>query len=195
MKSKFIEAMDQIQAEVKGGDISLQRLIDILGDESHPLVLLLLSLPYLFPISIPGLSTPVGVLVVAVAIMLFLNKPPWIPKKYRAQIISSENVNKVTETAEKIWSKLAHFIKQRWIFVCTKRFFKTMNLFVFLINGIFLSLPFPIPFSNTMPGIAIILCSLGHLEKDGFFIFLSYLWTVLVIGFFVAISIGFKFLI
>lgn len=192
LKSKFIDAMDMLQLEAKSGDLDLGRIFITLGEESHPILLLFLSLPYMIPVSIPGLSTPSGIIISIVAIMLYFNKPPWIPKRYQCKKISASTVTKVTIGAEKVWFRMSHLIKERWMLLFQIKFFRIINLLVFLLNAFLLSLPLPIPFSNTMPGIAIILCSLGYLEKDGFFIFLSYMWTLLVITFFASITAGLK---
>lgn len=195
MKSQFIEAMDLLQAEAKKGDLTLRRIVDILGEESHSLLLLFLSLPYMIPVSIPGVSTPAGVLIGILAIMLYLGRPPWIPKRYETISIHAQTVLRISEAAEKVWGKVSHLVKERWTFLHDQHFFRGLNLLVFILNGILLALPLPIPLSNTLPGIAIILCALGHVERDGLFIGLSYLWTLLVVAFFASLAMGARYLI
>lgn len=190
MKSKFITAMDLLHKQAELGDLSLGQIISILGDECHPILLLFLSLPYLIPVSIPGMSTPSGVLICMVAVMQFLNKPPWIPLRFKSKMISAKTLVHISEAGEKAWIKLAPMIHERWLIFYDIKIFKFINFLVLIINAILLSLPLPIPLTNTLPGIAIILCSLGYTEKDGLFIFLSYLWSLLVLSFFISIAMG-----
>ncbi|MDG0817325.1 exopolysaccharide biosynthesis protein [Bdellovibrio svalbardensis] len=200
MKSQFIEAMDLLQEEVQknghGHDenkgITLRRVVDILGEEGHAVFLLFISLPYMIPIPLPGLSTPGGILICIVATLLYLQRPPWIPKRYENLHISAKTVLKVSETAEKVWRKISHLVKERWVFFHDLPFFRAINFGVFAVNALLLALPLPIPFTNSIPGIAIVLCALGHVEKDGVFIFLSYVWTVVVASFFISIAMGAK---
>ena len=142
-----------------------------------------------------SLSTPSGILIIIVATRLYLAKPFWIPKRYEGLKISAKTVTRVSEAVEKIWRRLARFIKERWTFLHDSHSFRILNFMVFVLNAFLLSLPLPIPFSNTLPGIAIILLSLGHTEKDGLFIVLSYIWTLLVIAFFISLGLGAKALL
>ena len=49
-----------------------------------------------------------------------------------------------------------------------------INGLVIFFCGFVLSLPLPIPFTNTIPAIAILLLSMGMMEEDGLFILLGY---------------------
>ena len=190
MKSRFIEAMDALQAEAAHGDIKLRRIFDIMGEEGHSVLLMFLCLPYMQPIPIPGLSTPFGILMALIAIYLFLQRPPWLPKRFENLFISAKIVIKVSEMAERVWRKVSLIIKERWAFFHDNFVFKFLNLLVFVVNALLLALPLPIPFSNTLPAIAILLCAMGHTEKDGLFIGLSYLMSAACFAFFSAIVFG-----
>lgn len=188
--------MDLLQEEAQKsegqGGLTLRRVVDILGDECHAVLLLFISLPYMIPIPLPGLSTPGGILICIVAMMLYLHRPAWIPKRYENLHISAKTVLKVSELAEKIWRKFSHLVKERWTFFYDMPFFRALNLGVFAVNALLLALPLPIPFTNSVPGIAVVLCALGHVEKDGVFILLSYFWSLVVAGFFISIAMGAK---
>ncbi len=190
MKSHFIQAMDSLQAEATQKDLTLRRVFDLLGEEGHAMLILFFCLPFVQPIPIPGLSTPLGFIVALIALFLFRRKPPWLPKKYENYKVSSAVVLKVSHVAEKIWKVASRLVKERSAFFHDLGVFRVLNLFVFVFNACLLALPLPIPFSNTMPVIAIILCAIGHLEKDGIFILLSYLWCLLVGSFFWSLAWG-----
>lgn len=190
MSSPFIEAMEVLYTEAQKGDLTLRRIVDLLGEEAHIILILLFSLPYMLPVSIPGLSTPAGLLISLLAIMLFLKRPTWIPKRYENIAIGARTVSKISTLAERMWIKISGVVKERWLTLHDNSFFRSLNLIVFVLNAILLALPLPIPFTNTLPGIAIVLCALGHLEHDGVFIFLSYIWTIVVCAFFSALAMG-----
>ncbi|WP_253720934.1 exopolysaccharide biosynthesis protein [Bdellovibrio bacteriovorus] len=190
MKSRFITAMDLLQAEAAKGDLTLRRIFQLLGEEGHAMLMLFLSLPFLQPIPIPGLSTPLGFLIAVVAIFLYRNKPPWLPERFENLKVSADVLLKVSEVAEKIWGYAVKIVKQRLVFLHDHWFFRSINLLVFVTNSLLLSLPLPIPFSNTVPVVGIILCAIGHMEKDGVFILLSYLWCLIVASFFATLTMG-----
>ena len=182
--------MDLLQSEAQSGDISLRRVFDIMGDEGHGVLLLFLCLPYLQPIPIPGLSTPFGVLIAIIMWFLYLRKAPWLPQRFENLKISSRVILKVSEIAERIWVQVAKVVRARWIFFLQAKSFRILNLIMVVMNGLLLSLPLPIPFSNTMPAIAIIFYAIGQMEKDGLFVCLSYVWSLIVAGFFLTLALG-----
>jgi len=190
LKSRFIAAMDLLQEEASRKELTLLRVFQILGEEGHAVLILFLCLPFVQPIPIPGLSTPLGFLVAVVAFFLYRNQTPWLPKKFENLKISSEVLLKVSEVAERIWKYASKIIKPRLEFLHDYWAFRLLNLIVFIANAALLSLPLPIPFSNTVPVVAIILSAIGHMEKDGVFILFSYLWCLIVASFFATIAMG-----
>ena len=190
MKSRFIQAMDSLQDEASKGDLTLRKVFDVMGEEGHSVLLLFLCIPYMQPIPIPGLSTPFGILMSLIAVFLFLERPPWLPKKFENLRISAQSVIKISEVAEKVWVKASKFVKERWTVLHDAQTFRFINLIVLSVNGLLLALPLPIPFSNMFPAIAVILSAVGHTERDGLFIGASYVWSLLSFGFFAALGLG-----
>lgn len=190
MKSRFISAMDLLQEEASKGHLTLRSVFQLLGEEGHAMLVLFFCLPFLQPIPIPGLSTPLGIMICVVAFFLYLQRPPWLPKRFENLKLSSDVVIKVSEVAEKIWTYVSRIVKERLTFFHDIWFFRAVNLLVFVGNAVLLSLPLPIPFSNTVPAVGIILCAIGHMEKDGLFILFSYLWCLIVASFFATLAMG-----
>lgn len=182
--------MDLLQEEALKGDLTLRRLFELLGEEGHAILMLVLCLPFMQPIPIPGLSTPLGVLIGIVAFFLFKSRPPWLPRRFENLCLSSEVVIKISEIAERIWTYAVKIIKPRLLFFHDYWFFRFLNLLVVLGNAALLSLPLPIPFSNTVPVVAIVLSAVGYMERDGVFILLSYLWCLIVASFFTTLTMG-----
>ncbi|WP_413587471.1 exopolysaccharide biosynthesis protein [Bdellovibrio sp. HCB274] len=195
MKSEFIAAMDLLQEEAGHGDLSLKKVFQLLGEEGHGMILLFLCLPYLFPIPVPGLSTISGILIVLVSFFLLRRRPPWLPKRWENVSVSSKTVLKLSNYAEKVWTYVAKIVRKRMMFFHDMQAFRVLNFLVLSMNACLLALPLPIPFSNTVPAIAIVLSAIGYLEKDGLFTLFSYLWCVVVISFFTSLALGAKLLL
>ena len=113
-----------------------------------------------------------------------------MPQRFENLCLSSEVVIKISEIAEKIWTYAVKVIKPRLLFFHDHWFFRSLNLFVVVGNATLLSLPLPIPFSNTVPVIAIVLSAIGYMERDGFLILLSYFWCLIVASFFATLTMG-----
>ncbi|UYL08271.1 exopolysaccharide biosynthesis protein [Bdellovibrio sp. SKB1291214] len=194
LKSEFIAAMDLLQEEAGHGDLSLKKVFNLLGEEGHGMILLILCLPYLFPIPVPGLSTISGMLIILVSFFLFLRRPPWLPQRWENVKISANTIIKTSTYAEKVWTYVAKIVRKRMMFFHDMPVFRLLNFLVLAVNAVLLALPLPIPFSNTVPAISIVLCAIGYLEKDGLFTLFSYAWCAVVASFFTSLAIGAKHL-
>lgn len=68
---------------------------------------------------------------------------------------------------------------------------QSMNHISILLGGLLLMFPFGfIPFSNTLPALGILCCCIGIMEKDGFIVFLGYMFNILSIVYFAILVSG-----
>lgn len=190
-QSRFIQAMDQLQAQAAGqSSLPLSKVVQILGEEGHGVILLFLSIPYLQPMPLMGLSTPFGLLIILIGWFLYRHTPPWVPARFAQLPVSAQLIIKVSEGAEKVWGKLAFVFKNRYEFVFTGPLFPLVNLLVLGLNGLLLALPLPVPFSNTVPTWPILFMALGLMERDGLFVLLSYFLSLVSIAFFLGLGLA-----
>lgn len=190
IKSRFMNSLNQIVQESESGDLSFRRIFEVFGSEGHAAIILFLCFPFLQPIPIPGLSTPLGAMIVFIGFLLFVRKPLYIPAKLNKNKIPHELVKSVQKVSEKVWAFSSKFIKPRWVILADFAVFRFFNFMVLITNAFLLALPLPIPFSNTVPTLGIVLLALGQLERDGIFIAASYIWLIFVFVFFYLIGLG-----
>jgi hypothetical protein len=183
-KSRFLLAIETIHKKAEHVDITLGEIVALFGERGHSIIILFFCLPFLQPVPLPGLSTPFGVLIAIVSFLLYLHKPPWIPRKLRSIRVPHKILLVITEVAHKIWDKVEWLLSPRLYFL-QKGGWRLLNFLLIAGNGILLALPLPIPFSNMIPALAILVNSFGQLEEDGVAIFVSY-----VIGFFSMLYFG-----
>ena len=178
-----------LEKKCKDRDLTLIEIFDSFGPDGHYVIILFMILPFLQPIPMLGLSTPFGFLMGAISILAYLNKPPYLPQRWKNKKISSVMVLKITIGFEKIFNKISFIIHPRWpmFFTHPVRIFNTILI---VANCIALALPIPIPFTNTLPAYAIFTMTLALLEDDGFLVLLSYLLSVLTVIYFVLITRG-----
>ncbi|RYF55384.1 MAG: exopolysaccharide biosynthesis protein, partial [Comamonadaceae bacterium] len=67
--------------DIDGDTITLRTLLERSGREGMLLVCALATLPFLIPVSIPGVSTVFGAAIVLLTGALFLNRLPWLPQR------------------------------------------------------------------------------------------------------------------
>ncbi len=170
--------------------LTLQEVIDSFGTRCHSLLIIFLSVPFLQPIPLIGLSTPMGAMIIIVAFFQVLEKKPWVPKMWREKEVPSKVLVKIEELAKKYFGKLTNKISRRWIFYFNSKSLIVLNFFIVSILAVFLALPLPVPFSNTFPAVAIFINGVGQLEEDGVVVSISYMIFLVTLIFFSAIWFG-----
>ena len=82
--------------------VTLREVIQVLGGRAYMLLVLLLALPFITPIPLPGLSTPFGLAIGLIAFRLSLGQRPWLPKKLQRKVLPAGFIGKVFGFAEKV---------------------------------------------------------------------------------------------
>lgn len=169
--------------------ILLSEIIDIFGVDGHFVLILFLILPFLQPIPLVGLSTPFGLMIALVASLYYFNKPPFIPQRWKIKKVNKNILLKIIEASEYFFKKLSRLFKKR-LEVLFSNPFRTLNFIFIVVSAILLALPLPIPFSNALPAWTIFFQTLGHLERDGLLIIISYIQGVVSYIFFALLAMS-----
>jgi hypothetical protein len=189
-QSRFMHALELIEKENSVRILTLGDLLILLGELGHGILILLLCLIFLQPIPLPGISTPIGGIIIILATLQFLNQAPWLPERFRGRPLPQKALHGMAEKARKLWSRLEKLLHPRMVFLTRARGFRFLNLLVIILSSFLLALPLPIPFTNTIPAIVIIGLSFAQLEDDGVLVLLSYLVSIGMMLFFFSMGAG-----
>jgi len=140
--------------------VTLAWLLDRLRERSFGIVMLLLALVSL----VPGASAIIGVLLAVPAYqMIVARRHPVLPKFIAERAIPTRRIARLIERVVPLLRTMERFIRPRWgtPFETTKRVVGV----VLLLLGV--TLVAPIPFSNIIPALAIVLVAFAYLEEDG----------------------------
>lgn len=174
-KRKLSEEMQALKTHAGEGELTLREAIVVLGVRAYTLLLILLSLPFITPIPLPGLSTPFGLAVGLIALRLMLGQKPWLPEKILSRPIPPGFFGKVFTFAAGIIRLLEKLLRPRLTFLTDTVVLYRTHAGLMMLAALALLLPLPIPFTNTFPAWTIIFVAAGLLERDGFFILGGYL--------------------
>ena len=167
---------------------SIGEILNIFPGKGRELLLIFLSFPFCLPIQIPGLSTPFGLIIAFIGFRMAYAKRIWLPKKVMLQTISSSTVQRIAQKCLGFMKKMAPWIHPRLGWLSKHRIMHISNGLLFVLLGLFLALPLPIPLTNFLAGWAIFLLSIGLLEDDGVFILAGYLIALFIILLFYTVS-------
>ena len=187
---KTSELLEDIIHSIKGEHITLRDLLAMMGESGLLLLCAFLSLPFLFPVSIPGVSTVFGAGIVLISAAITLNRLPWLPQKVADRRLESGKLRPVLERGVKFLRKFDRFFKPRMTGLTSGVVMNRVNGLVLMGAGVLLMAPLGlIPFSNTLPGVAILLLAAGISQRDGLVVLAGYLMVVLTIVYFAGLAL------
>lgn len=136
---------------------------------------------------IPGISLVAGIIMIAIGLQILLGlRAPVLPKFIRDQDIDVVIFENVGSKAIHIIEKVERFIKPRWFFMTAPPMPTVVGL---LVVGLATVIMIPLPFSNVPPAIAILILSIGLLERDGKLMLIGIITSLITIAIGVFISI------
>lgn len=180
--------LDEIQEELPDENISLKELINVMSGEGLQFMIIILIAPFLIPASIPGSSTPFGILIILLEIAYLNNKSLYIPDFIGKYEISKENVLKLFDIIKKALGYVEKISKPRGK-LSSKKYVLKINAVVNILLAFLLFLPLPIPFTDFIPATSMLLLAVSTLEHDSYLMILGYVAAILTVIYFS--SVGF----
>lgn len=170
---------------IKGQSITLRELMDAVGEQGLLLICAVASLPFLIPVSIPGVSTVFGAAIILISLAITANRLPWLPGKILDRQLDTQKLVPALEKGVNIVSRLDRFLKPRLSALTSGAMVNRLNGLAIAVGGVLLMFPLGlVPFSNTLPGIAILLLSTGMIQRDGMIVLGGYLFNVITVIYF-----------
>jgi hypothetical protein len=146
--------------------VCLADILELAGERIFGFLFVILALPSALPIPAPGYSTPFGFLIFLLSVQLIYNSPnPWLPPKLRLYLFPVVKIQGILKVGLPWLKRLESLARPRLGFVCDQR----LGLFVIgvMISLMAISMMIPIPGTNTLPAMGILVTGFGLLEKDG----------------------------
>jgi hypothetical protein len=178
---RISDALRRMLREANGQPMTVREMVKILHGRGLQFVVILLCLPFLAPVTIPGISMPFGLAIALSGLRIAFGHRPWLPEFILNHRISFPVLEKMVHFGCAIYEKVEKVIRSRLYVLLDGPGMGTLIGLAIALSGVFLSLPIPPPFplTNTIPGFAIICLSLGLMERDGVLILCGYALTVI----------------
>ncbi|MGN7724635.1 exopolysaccharide biosynthesis protein [Luteimonas sp. 22616] len=180
------EQLAAIIAGLPEDHLTLGELLDVFGDEGLLLLTMLLTLVFLIPVSIPGVSTVFGAAILLVGVSRLIGRPLWLPARLRAKALPVDRLRPGL-TAGMVWVQRLERISRphRLRALVNGRVQNLFNNLAFILAALLLMAPFGfVPFSNTLPALALLFLAAGLIQRDGVAVLLGYLANVGTIVYF-----------
>lgn len=168
--------------------VTLRLLLPGLTPRDHGLCTLFISLCFLHPFPMVGISTILGAVIMIAGGRMAWGLGPWIPKRFLDRPLPGRLLAKVLSLAAQAMSKLERLTRPRGLIFARHAWVWRLNGMAVAACGLLIALPLPPP-TNFPPALALLLLSIGILEEDSLFLGLGYLAFVLNVLLFGAIAV------
>lgn len=172
--------------ELPADKLTLGELLEVFGDEGLLLLTMLLTLVFLIPVSIPGVSTVFGAAILLVGISRLVGRPLWLPRRLRDKALPADKLRPGLGRGM-VWVRRLEKISRphRLRGFVEGRAPDLINNLAFIVAALLLMAPFGfVPFSNTLPALALLFFSAGLIQRDGGAILLGHLASLGTIVYF-----------
>ncbi|KAF5062507.1 Exopolysaccharide synthesis, ExoD [anaerobic digester metagenome] len=190
------ESIEYAKRNLSGDMVNLRDVINIFGRDGMLVLCTFLTLPFMVPVSIPGASTVFGLAIGLIGVGVMTHRPPWLPDRLIRKKFSAHRLRLALERGA-VWFHRLEQLSRPSIPVLTCGVgMARVNGLMLIAGALLLMAPFGlIPFSNTLPGLAILFLTIGMLQRDGRSVLLGYTTLVLTTLYFAfLLQGGFAFL-
>ena len=174
------EQLAAIIRELPEDDLTLGELLAVFGDEGLLLLTILLTLVFLIPVSIPGVSTVFGAAIVMVGVSRLIGRPLWLPARLRDKALPARKLRPGLAAGMSWVQRLERISRpHRLGGIVEGRAQDVFNNLAFILAALLLMAPFGfVPFSNTLPGLALLFYAVGMIQRDGGAVLLGHLANI-----------------
>lgn len=185
VESTLALTLRQTAANLDQETVTLQDLLHLAGEQGLLLFCALLTLPFLLPVSIPGVSTVFGILIILIGIGVTLNRVPWLPRRLMERPMTRNTLCSMLEQGARVFDRLERWVKPRMSMMSSGVLVNRLNGFALTASGIMLLFPLSfVPFSNTLPAFSILFLAFGMLQRDGYVIIAGYIALIATLMYF-----------
>lgn len=185
----FSSRISKIPSQISDDGTTLKDFLDIIGEEGQLFTCIILTGPFLLPVSIPGSSIPFGLAIFLICVSIIINARMLLPSRIMNYNISKNNLEKILNGIIPIMGRIEKFINPRFLVVCSGPRIDKFNAALMGFCSLLLILPLPVPLTDFLPAYSILFLALGSLECDGYLILIGYILTIITATYFTITAI------
>jgi hypothetical protein len=181
--------LSELARSLPSEGMTLGELLAQLGERGELMACMLMTVPFLLPLSIPGSSVPFGLLIALHGLGLLTQRVPWLPKSLLGRRLTQSHLRTLLTKGARLFSRSERFIRPRLLRLTQGAALRRVNGLLLVLSGLLLTTPLPLPFSNTFPAYGALLLAAGSLERDGACVLAGYVMVLLTLIYFGVVAV------
>ncbi|MBF2061871.1 exopolysaccharide biosynthesis protein, partial [Fischerella thermalis] len=175
MHLKFSQDIKLLLQRLAEKPLSLGDILAETSERGFNLVIALLVLPFLFPMP-PGLTGPFGGACLILSMQMVLGRrSPWLPRKIATYKFPRSFANILLQNLRRVTRILEKIARPRLSKIADNPYIWRFN--GFCISWLAVLLISPVPLTNPIPTIGILLLAVATIESDGLLMCIGYVFT------------------
>ena len=174
------------------GGVTLAEIRDLVGQDGLLLLTLFLTIVFMVPVSIPGVSTVFGGAILLIGLSRLLGRNLWLPACLAQRVLPADKVRAAFNKGS-IWLRRLERVSrpQRLAGLVAAGLMDTLSNAALVVGAVLLMFPFGlIPFSNTLPALALLFLAVGLLQRDGLCILFGHMANLATVIYFTVLLVG-----
>jgi len=158
------DRLDQLATQAGDEAVTLGWILQQLHERAFGLFLLVLALPCCIPL-LYGIPQIVALPLMFVSAQILIGRRvPWLPAKLSGRQVAGADLHRLAQRAGPWLRRIEAFSSPRFSFVTRAPWDRILGAALVLFSA---SILVPLPGTNTVPGIAVVLIAMGLLQRDG----------------------------
>jgi hypothetical protein len=188
--SRFSQDLRGLAQQFAGRPARLSEILTATQGRGFYLLLLLIGLPFLTPVPLPGISTLFGFVVLLIGTRLALGQRPWLPEKLLQRELPARLIARILAAASRMVRWLEVLLRPRLDFLHEQWIYRRIAGTLIMLSGLLLLLPLPIPLTNSFPALTVVLLAAGAMERDGLFFLAGCVMFAVTLTYFGLLAFG-----
>lgn len=182
MHLRFSQELKSLLEQLAERPLTLQEMLAETSERGFSLMIGLLVLPFLLPMP-PGLTTILGPGCLLISLQMALGRTaPWLPQKLAHFQFPKLLTQQLLSSLKRVTRLLERVVRPRWGRIAESAHIAQIN--GLCISWLTILLMTPVPMTNPIPTVGILLFVIAMLEADGLLMCIGYLFTLATTGIF-----------
>ncbi|KGF73719.1 exopolysaccharide biosynthesis protein [Neosynechococcus sphagnicola sy1] len=185
MHLKFSQDIAVLLQRLEAHPLTLGDILSETSERGFSLMVGLLTLPFLSPIPLIGLNSIFGSASFLLSMQMAMGlRSPWLPQRIAQVQFPRGFIQPVLKVVQTITRFLEKITRPRLLKLATSHPIWQLNGLCMAWLTLLLMLPIPLPLTNMVPTVGILLFVVATLEADGLLMCFSYGLTLVITGLF-----------
>ncbi len=164
------DRLDQLAADAGDEAVTLGWILEQLHERAFGLFLLILALPCCIPF-LYGIPQIVSLPLMFVSAQILIGRRvPWLPVRLSNRAIAGADLHRLAAGAGPWLRRIEAISRPRFSFLTRAPWERILGAALVLFSA---SILVPLPGTNTVPGVAVVLAAMGLLQRDGLLVVLG----------------------